>query len=126
MRKLLLAAAVVSALGAAYAPVARAADAGDIAAGALVGGVLGYAIGQSNQPYYGYGYGTPYYGYQGYQYGYTMPSYGYGYAPGYGSYYGYEGNYGVSCNGLPGSRPVIDQYGRSLGVMCPNGTIQYY
>jgi hypothetical protein len=123
MRKLFLAAAVVSALGAAYAPVASAADAGDIAAGALVGGVLGYAIGQSNQPYSGYGYATPYYGYQ---YGYSAPSYGYGYAPGYGSYYGYENTYGVSCNGLPGSRPVVDQWGRSLGVMCPNGTIQYY
>ena len=82
--------------------------AGAAIAAAVVGSVLGYAVGSSrgygySQPSYGYGnygYRPGYnYGYQpGYSYGY-QPAYNYGY-PGYGytnSYaypgYGYDGGY---------------------------------
>ncbi|MGN6849097.1 MAG: hypothetical protein ACTHJK_06440 [Sphingomicrobium sp.] len=54
---------------------------------ALIGGVLGYAIGAASAGSYAYGYPS---------YGYSYPSYGYGYSNyysypsyGYGSYYSY-------------------------------------
>lgn len=55
----------------------------------------------------------------------TTPQTVYGYEPGYNTYYGYESTYPVSCNGLPGSRMVVDQWGHTLGVQCPNGSIQW-
>lgn len=120
MKKLLIATALASALGVACMPAANAASSGAVAAGALVGGVLGYAMGHSAnnyyQPYgYSYGYGN----------GYNTYSSGWGLAPNY-NYYSYQGPPPVTCSRIPGSRPVVDQWGRSVGVMCPNGMIQYY
>lgn len=118
MKKLLMTAALASMLGAAYMPAAHAARPSDVAAGALVGGVLGYAMGHSNSTYY---YQQPYYGYG---YAYNSPDSGWGAAPNY-NWSNYQGER-PSCAGLPGSRPAVDQWGRYVGVMCPNGMIQYY
>lgn len=74
---------------------------------ALLGGVLGYALGATTSRSYGYGYpayGYSSYGYSGYpSYGYS--SYGYSSYPGYGSYgYSYPGygysypSYGYRCS----------------------------
>lgn len=127
MKKLVLVTAIVSALGAAYVPAANAASPGAVAAGALVGGILGYAMGQSSNTY-----ATPYYGYT-----YTAPAYGYSYVPGYESYYGYEAPVtpiasitaplaSADCAGMFGSTTVLDSWGNVIGVRCPDGTIQYY
>lgn len=64
---------------------------------AVIGGLLGYAVGNMTSrsygygPAYGYGYSAPAYGY-----GYSAPAYGYGYgAPAYGYQYNspYYGGY---------------------------------
>ena len=54
---------------------------------AVIGGLLGYAIGSASNRSYGYSYPS---------YGYSYPSYGYGYSNGYYSYpsYGYNYQYG--------------------------------
>lgn len=69
-------------------------DAGAAIAGALVGGILGYALGSSS---HGYGYSYPAYRYNNYgyypSYGYNYPSYGSNYGYTYPSY-GYNGGYG--------------------------------
>jgi hypothetical protein len=61
---------------------------------ALIGGVLGYAIGAASAGSYAYpsyGYSYPSYGYSNY---YSYPSYGYSYPSyGYGSYYSYPRTY---------------------------------
>ena len=64
---------------------------------ALIGGVIGYAIGSLASPSYGYGYRSygysyPSYGYSYPSYGYTYPSYGYSY-PSYGYTYPSYGYY---------------------------------
>jgi hypothetical protein len=82
---------------------------------ALIGGVIGYALGAATSRSYGYGY--PSYGYS--SYGYSYPSYGYstyGYSyPSYGySTYGYSypsygyGSYGY---GYPTYRSRCYYYG---------------
>jgi hypothetical protein len=74
---------------------------GALAAGAVVGGLLGLASASS---YYGYGY--PYYGYR-----YSYPYYSYGYYPSYysyPSYYGYYGGYWASGK-QPSGRRVATQ-----------------
>lgn len=127
MKKLVLVTAIVSALGAAYIPAANAASPSDVAAGALVGGILGYAMGQSGNTY-----ATPYYGYTA-----PAPAYGYSYVPGYESYYGYEAPVtpiasitaplaSADCSGMFGSSTVLDNWGNVIGVRCPDGTVEYY
>lgn len=69
-------------------------NAGAAIAGALVGGILGYAIGSSQGQRYDY----PSYGYNSYyryqpRYNYNYPSYGYNGGYQYRSY-GYNGGYG--------------------------------
>jgi hypothetical protein len=66
---------------------------------AVIGGLLGYAVGSmSNRSYsypsYGYGYNNAYYGYPAYGYTnqYSYPSYGYNYQYSYPGY-GYSNNY---------------------------------
>lgn len=70
---------------------------------AILGGVLGYAVGAATSQNYGYaypsyGYSYPSYGYSYPSYGYSYPSYGYGYNNGYYGSPGYSGygylNYG--------------------------------
>jgi hypothetical protein len=71
---------------------------------ALIGGVLGYAIGSATSRSYGYGYPAYSYSYPSYGYGYngynsyySYPSYGYGFQYSYPSYgYGYR-CYGYRC-----------------------------
>lgn len=77
-------------------------NAGAAIAGALVGGVLGYALANShgygyNQRSYGYSYPSYGYGNYGYgpSYGYSYPNYGYGYTDqGYGYNRGYAYRHG--------------------------------
>lgn len=67
---------------------------------AVIGGLLGYAVGSmSNRSYgygypsYGYGYSNAYYGYPGYGYSqYSYPGYGYNYQYSYPGY-GYSNSY---------------------------------
>lgn len=66
-------------------------NAGAAIAGALVGGILGYALASSQAHRYDY----PSYGYNGYYqpvYNYSYPSYGYNNSYAYPSY-GYDGGY---------------------------------
>jgi hypothetical protein len=69
---------------------------------AVIGGLLGYAVGSLAAPSYGYGYSYP-------SYSYSYPSYGYGNY--YNSYpsYGYGGYY----NSYPGYNYCYNAYGRA-------------
>jgi hypothetical protein len=73
-------------------------NAGAAIAGALVGGVLGYALGSSQ----GRGYSYPSHGYSNYgyrqTYNYGYPSYGYNYGNTYPRY-DYNGGYGYRHDG---------------------------
>lgn len=65
---------------------------------AVIGGLLGYAVGSMSNQSYGYsypsyGYSYPSYGYSYPSYGYSYPSYGYGYNNGYYSYPNYQYSY---------------------------------
>jgi hypothetical protein len=55
---------------------------------AVIGGLLGYAVGSANRGYYNY----PSYSYSYPSYGYSYPSYGYNYQYSYPSY-GYSNGY---------------------------------
>jgi hypothetical protein len=60
---------------------------------AIIGGLLGYAVGSMSRPSYGYGYPAYGYSYPAYGYGYnSYPSYGYNYQYSYPSY-GYGDSY---------------------------------
>ncbi len=85
----------------------RRGNGGDAAAAAIIGGVLGYALGAATRPSYGYNSGYSSYpsysygSYPSYAYGYSQPSYGYGYSqPSYGHGYNYgyqQPYYGGHC-----------------------------
>lgn len=77
---------------------------------AIIGGLLGYAVGAATTRSYGSSYPSYGYGYNSY---YSYPSYGYNYRysyPDYGYNYGY--NYGYSYPGYGYSNSYYDPYRR--------------